>query len=208
MSLKQFFRRIKYGEPIVVVSGLPRSGTSMAMKMLAAGGMGRVIDDKRIADEDNPKGYFEDERVLGLGENEDRRWLKEARGKAIKIIAFLLGYLPETNNYKVIFMDRDYEEVLASQKKMLDRRGEKSESEDDRMIELYDENLSKIRFQLRYRECYDVIHLKYHEAIADPRATARKICEFVGQDMDQEAMAAVVDKSLYRNRKAEPSQAS
>src|SRR5919108_966564 len=102
VDLQQVYRRLRYGKPIVVVSGLPRSGTSMAMKMLEAGGLAVVTDGLRAADEDNPKGYYEDERVKDLYEASDKRWLREARGRVVKIISFLLKSLPSDNNYKVL----------------------------------------------------------------------------------------------------------
>ena len=140
-SLQSAYRRLRYGEPIVVVSGLPRSGTSMAMKMLEAAGLSMVVDGLREADEDNPKGYFELERVKDLANETDWSWLDSARGKAIKIISYLLKELPDTHNYKVIFMRRDLNEVLASQAKMLDRRGESNETDNERMIDLYESDL-------------------------------------------------------------------
>src|SRR5688572_29274329 len=100
-----YVRRWRYGQPIVVVSGLPRSGTSMAMKMLEAGGLVVVTDNVRTADDDNPRGYYEDERVKDLARDANRTWLRDARGKAIKIISFLLKDLPPDNNYKVLFME-------------------------------------------------------------------------------------------------------
>jgi hypothetical protein len=173
----------------------------MAMKMLRAGGMQSTEDGLRTADEDNPEGYFEDERVKDLAEMEDKTWLKESRGKVLKVIAYLLPPLPETNNYKVIFMERDVEEVLASQKKMLDRRGETSETNDERMTELYQQTLDRVKFQLRFRDCFDVMYMKYTDAIGDPRAQAARMCEFLGRDMNPDKMAEAVDENLYRNRK-------
>ncbi len=129
--LEGLYRRLRFGKPIVVVSGLPRSGTSMTMKMLEAGGVPIVTDGKRTADESNPKGYFEFEPVMRLHEDPDKRWLVEARGKAVKIISFLLASLPETHNYKVIFMHRDLYEVMASQSKMLEQRGAPKGAEAD-----------------------------------------------------------------------------
>ncbi len=130
-------RRLKYGKPIVLVSGLPRSGTSMAMKMLSAGGMETIVDNIRTADEDNPKGYFEDERVKELAEMDDTTWIRAARGKVIKVVSSLLQYLPKDNSYKVIFMRRNLHEVLASQAKMLERRGEENTADDDDMLRMY-----------------------------------------------------------------------
>jgi hypothetical protein len=200
-ALKRIYRRVRYGEPIVIVSGLPRSGTSMAMKMLQAGGMRTTTDGIRTADEDNPEGYFEDERVKDLAEMEDKTWLKDSRGKAIKVIANLLPPLPETNNYKVIFMERDIEEVLASQKKMLARRGETSATDDERMTQLYRQSLDKVKFQLRFRDCFDVMFIRYKDVIEDPLSHAARMCEFLGRAMDPERMAGAVDENLYRNRK-------
>lgn len=199
-GFRKFLRQMRYGKPIIVVSGLPRSGTSMAMKMLDAGGQNVVIDNIRTADEDNPKGYFEDERVKDLAQTEDRSWLRDARGKSVKIIAYLLSHLPQDNNYKVIFMNRDIQEVLASQKKMLDRRGEENETEDERMIELYDQSLERVRFLLKYRDCFDVLELNYREVIQDPETHAKRLAAFVGGDMNVQKMAEVVDRNLYRNR--------
>ena len=113
-------------EPITIVSGLPRSGTSMMMSMLQAGGRDLLVDGVRTADEDNPKGYFEFERVKQVAT--DRAWLPEAEGKVVKIITRLLFDLPTDRPYKVVFMRRRLEEVLASQAKMLDRRGEDADA--------------------------------------------------------------------------------
>src|SRR5688572_8574386 len=118
------------GEPIVVVSGLPRSGTSMMMNMLAAGGLEILSDDQRMADIDNPKGYFELERIKNLEKETDKSYLRAARGKAVKVISFLIKDLPDENDYRVLFMRRDLDEVLASQQKMIDRL-ESSDSEAD-----------------------------------------------------------------------------
>jgi hypothetical protein len=110
-------------ERIVVVSGLPRSGTSMMMKMLEAGGIPVLTDYEREADEDNPKGYFEFERVKNLKDGDDA-WLPQAKGKVVKVIAALLTDLPSSYEYEVIFMRRAMPEILASQRQMLIRRGE------------------------------------------------------------------------------------
>ena len=119
-------RRARFGKPIVVVSGLPRSGTSMVMKMLEAGGVPVLTDGIRKADISNPKGYYEFEAVKALDKGGDVAWLADARGKAVKIISLLLTWLPETYNYQVIFMRRDLGEALASQDEMLRRRSEPS----------------------------------------------------------------------------------
>ncbi len=141
MSFQRVYRRLRYGDPIIVVSGLPRSGTSMAMRMLAAGGVPLVMDGRRAADEDNPNGYFEDERVKNLVQSPDKRWLQDARGKAIKIIAALLENVPDANNYKILFLHRNLHEVLASQTKMLARRGEPAGPSDEKLLELFQQHL-------------------------------------------------------------------
>lgn len=199
--LHSFTRRLKYGRPVVIVSGLPRSGTSMAMKMLEAGGMELVVDNIRTADEDNPVGYYEDERVKDLAEMEDRTWLRGARGRVIKVVSSLLNYLPATNAYKVVFMRRNLHEVLASQTKMLVRRNEESHSEDDDLLTMYKAHLEKVQFQLRFRPYFEALYVDYSKAVADPSQEAKRIAEFVGGGLDADRMAAAVDSSLYRNRR-------
>src|SRR6266498_2236117 len=121
--MRSLFYRVRYGRPIVLVSGLPRSGTSMLMQMLEKGGMPIVTDQVRTADEDNPKGYHELERIKELDKTADKSWLKQYRGQVIKTISFLLQDLPLDLNYQVLFMRRNLEEVLRSQNKMLERNG-------------------------------------------------------------------------------------
>jgi len=201
MSLvAKFMRKIRYGRPIVVVSGLPRSGTSMAMKMLEAGGMTVVTDEVRTADEDNPKGYYEDERVKELAEMGDKAWMGAARGKVIKVVSSLLQYLPDNNFYKIVFMRRHLGEVLASQAKMLDRRGEDSETDDGDMIKMYEAHLDKVEFQLRFRKYFETIYVGYRDVLDDPVREARRINEFFGGELDEGKMIEVVDPELYRNR--------
>ena len=197
--MPNFYRRIRYGRPIVIVSGLPRSGTSMAMKMLEAGGLGVVTDGLRTADEDNPKGYYEDERVKDLYQPGDKTWLRESRGKVIKIISFLLKSLPDDNNYKVLFMHRSLREIVASQNKMLARRAEKNDTPDDRAVALLEEQVRDARFFLR-RPQFDVLELNYRETLDSPRPLALRMAEFVGGALDVEKMTQVVDVQLYRNR--------
>ncbi len=199
--VETLYRRFRYGEPVIVVSGLPRSGTSMTMQMLAAAGLPVVTDGVRKAGEDNPKGYFEDERVLDLHKDGvDRGWLRDTRGGAVKIISFLLKHLPDTNNYKVIFMKRDLNEVLASQTKMLERRGEPSETSDEKMLELWKDQLWRANYLLKHAPQFTVIEVAYRDAIDKPLEQARRISDFLGGGLDTEKMAAAVDGKLYRNR--------
>jgi hypothetical protein len=193
------YRRLRYGKPIVVVSGLPRSGTSMAMKMLEAGGMRVMTDRLRTADEDNPKGYYEDERVKDLHRDGDKAWLREARGGVIKVISFLLKSLPPDNNYRVLFMHRSLREIVASQNKMLVRRGEVNGTPDERALSLLEEQVRDARFFLR-RPQFDVLELNYKETLDGPGPQARRIAEFLGEPLDVAKMAEVVDQQLYRNR--------
>ncbi len=199
-KLGRLVRRIRSGAPVIVVSGLPRSGTSMTMKMLEAGGLQPVTDQVRSADEDNPRGYFEDERVKDLAQMEDRSWLRAARGKVIKVISSLLQHLPEDNTYKVIFMRRNLREVLASQAKMLDRRGEAAQTTDDELIQLFESHLEKVEFQLRFRPWFDVLYVDHRSVLQDPAGAARRINDFLGGRLDERRMAEAVDPNLYRNR--------
>ena len=199
------YRRLRFGKPIVVVSGLPRSGTSMTMKMLEAGGVPIVTDGKRTTDESNPKGYFEFEPVMRLHEDPDKPWLVEARSKAVKIISFLLASLPETHNYKVIFMHRDLHEVMASQSKMLEKRGESqgadADADDDALLTSCQKDVEKTKRLLARRSCFDVLDVDYKAVLDNTAGAAARIAAFVGGGRDVGAMAAVVDQRLYRNRR-------
>ena len=199
-SLRRLYRRLRYGQPIVVVSGLPRSGTSMIMKMLEAGGLPVLTDGLRTADEDNPKGYYEVERVKGLAQETDKSWLAEARGKGIKVISYLLKSLPPQFNYRVVFIRREMEEVLASQRKMLARRGETEATPPERMRALFEDDLWRASYQLRRRPEFETIELHYSAVLARPLEEAQRLAAFLGGGLDAEAMAAAVDPQLYRNR--------
>ncbi|MDH3600162.1 MAG: sulfotransferase [Candidatus Tectomicrobia bacterium] len=185
--------------PIIVVSGLPRSGTSMMMNMLAAGGMEMVTDQLRQADEDNPNGYFEFEKVKSLAE--DASWMGIACGKAIKIIVSLLCYLPSAYTYKVILMERNLQDVLASQQIMLHHRGEDSSGPDDEtMGELLTQHLNDAKAWLDQQTHIDVLVVRHADAMSKPLACAQRVRQFVDQPLDVNAMAAVVDPSLHRNK--------
>ncbi len=195
-----WLRKVRFGEPIIIVSGLPRSGTSMAMKMLDAAGVPVVTDGAREADIDNPKGYFEDDRVLHLAKDGDKSWLREARGKAIKIISYLVRHLPADNNYRVVFMVREIDEVLASQAKMLERRGEENNGDDQQMRTLFESDLWRTRYFIKNNHHVESLELTYHEVLAQPLDQAQRLASFLDANLDVDAMAAVVDPSLYRNR--------
>ncbi len=200
-GLTTFIRKIRYGDPVIIVSGLPRSGTSMCMKMLDAAGIPIMQDGIREADEDNPKGYYEYERVKDLDKGGDNSWVIDARGKVVKIISFLLPHLPPGNNYKIIFMRRNIDEILASQNKMLVRRGEPTDTtSDENMKKLYSDHLIKVKSMLRYRDEMDALEILYNDVLSDPRPAAERMNEFLDDKYDVERMLSVVDPSLYRNR--------
>ena len=189
------------GEPIVVVSGLPRSGTSMAMTMLKAGGMPILTDGVRTPDSNNPNGYFEFEPVKQLHAGGDPAWLDDAGGRAVKIISFLLTFLPETRNYHVVFMRRDLDEVIASQHDMLVRRGETAEAADvGAMRDTYARHLVEVERFLSSRRCFTTLWVDYRQAIEQPGVEARRINDFLRGRLDVDRMAAVADRRLYHQR--------
>ncbi|MCA9920856.1 MAG: sulfotransferase domain-containing protein [Anaerolineales bacterium] len=186
---------------VTVVSGLPRSGTSMMMKMLEAGGIPPLTDHDRKADDDNPKGYFEFERVKKMDEG-DVSWLVDAQGKAVKVISQLLKYLPVDYEYRVIFMRRNMDEILASQKKMLINRGEDPNKADDEEISaLFEKHLQSVISWLRTQPNVSALYIHYTDMLTNPIPQVMQINQFMGGWMDTEAMASVVDPNLYRNRK-------
>lgn len=200
--LMNLLEKLKYGKPIIVVSGLPRSGTSMMMKMLEAGGIPIVSDGERRADDDNPKGYYELERIKELDKGKDKGWVKALRGKAVKVISFLLKDLPEGNRYQVIFVRRDLRELMASQNKMLQHLGvDFNPADDEKMIANYEKHLSQVERMLKENDRFDVLYLHHRAILNDPAAAAGAVCDFVRNELNQGAMAGVVDPSLYRNRK-------
>jgi hypothetical protein len=176
----------------------------MMMKMLQAGGLEVVTDRVREADEHNPDGYFELERVLTLDKTDDKGWLRAARGQAVKIISALLPHLPESNNYKVIFMHRDLEEVIASQSSMLARLAEPDgpqSTDDQRTRDMFETHLRQIRNLLERRACFETLHVDYREVVNQPRAQAERIASFLGRRLDIIRMGAAVNPSLHRNRR-------
>ncbi len=185
---------------VTIVSGLPRSGTSMMMKMLEAGGMEVLTDNIRSADEDNPEGYYEFERVKQT--EHDKAWFRDARGKVVKVIAALLKHLPPTYNYKVVFMRRSIEEVLASQREMLVRRGEPTDAiSDERMGELFHKHVARVQAWIEKQPNLEVIYVDYRHTLDNPQEEAERIKGFLGSTLDVEEMVAVVDPSLYRQRR-------
>jgi hypothetical protein len=186
---------------ITVVSGLPRSGTSLMMQMLRAGGLPALTDEQRSADADNPRGYYEFEAVKKL--KEDASWVGNARGQAVKVISMLLYDLPPSHPYRVVFMVRDPDEILASQKQMLKRRGTPAPGADDEAMKRHFEaHLQKVRAWLAERPNIRVHYCDYRELLRAPVEPVRRLAEFLGGGLDQRAMVEAVDQSLYRNRAA------
>jgi len=201
--MKSWYYRIRYGQPVVLVSGLPRSGTSMLMQMLEKGGMPIVTDKVRTADEDNPRGYHEFERVKELDKTSDKGWLKNHRGQVIKTISFLLQDLPLDLNYQVLFMRRNLEEVLRSQNKMLERNAARGTLvPDEKMRHNYDFHLKKVYYRLNRTPNFKVLYLDYSAVVEDPRREAKRINAFLGRSLNVEAMASAVQSGLYRNRES------
>ncbi len=189
-----------FRKPVVVVSGLPRSGTSMMMKMLAAGGLALLTDGLRSPDPDNPEGYYEFERVKKLPEG-DATWLGDARGKVVKVISALLRHLPPGETYRVIFMRRALPEVLASQKKMLANRGETGDAVSDaEMAALYEQHIANVLAWLRTQPNMQVLEVDYNLLVQNPRPWAERVNAFVGIKLDAEQMAGAVNPELYRQR--------
>ena len=198
--LKNLFGMKRNKEAIIIVSGLPRSGTSMMMRMLEAGGMSILTDNKRVADDDNPRGYYEFEKVKKI--KEDASWLESCYGKAFKMVSALLYYLPNDKRYKVIFMKREMAEMLASQNKMLQRKGQNSDTiSDEEMSKKLHKHLRKVEEWLANQNNIDVIYINYNDVINNSYENAQLVNQFVNGRLDVEKMAGSVKTSLYRQRK-------
>ncbi len=201
-NLGDLFNRIRGSkEFITLVSGLPRSGTSMMMSALKAGGMTLLTDGIRTKDENNPKGYFEYERVKKLSSG-DIRWLRSAQGKAVKIISALLEYLPEGFAYRVIFMERNLAEILDSQHRMLIRDGRRVEKElsDDDLRRSYEQHLLDVKAWLAKKNGFRTLFVSYNDILRQPEQEFAKVADFLEDRVDPRRMAEVVDPKLYREK--------
>lgn len=189
-----------YADFTTIVSGLPRSGTSVMMQMLVAGGLPALTDGQRPADEDNPRGYFELEAVKTI--QRDNAWLDGAAGKVVKMVHALLPHLPLDRPYRVILMRRELDEVLASQRKMLERHGRSGAALPDAQLKtIYMNQVSQtLRWLAERPGQFQVLEVEYGRLIADPAGTAQALNAFLGGTLDEQAMAAAVDPSLHRNR--------
>ncbi len=186
-------------ETIVIVSGLPRCGTSMMMSMLDRGGIEPLTDNVRTANIDNPKGYYEFERVKKLPDDTD--WVPEAKGKAVKVLAELIKHLPEGYTYKVIFMKRNLSEVIESQKKMLERRGEDPDDiSNEELRDMFKKYLKVLEGEIEEHSDMEVIYVSYNDMIETPELEVERINGFLSGGLDIDEMLSVIDKDLYRNR--------
>jgi LPS sulfotransferase NodH len=193
-------RKSNHKEDIIIVSGLPRSGTSLMMKMLEAGGLPPLTDNLRKADIENPNGYYEFERVKKLNEG-DAGWLPEAQGKAVKVISALLPYLPPNFHYKVLFMRRALPEVLASQRKMLIGRGEDpNEVSDEEITRSYQKHLRQVDGWVASHANIQRLDIDYNQLVLDPLPLIAQVNQFLGGWLEEANMAAVVNPALYRQR--------
>lgn len=188
---------------IYVVSGLPRTGTSLMMQMLQAGGLPVMTDAIRQPDGSNPNGYWELEKVKKL--RQDDAWLAGAEGKVVKVISMLLYELPSVHHYKVIFMQRHIDEVLASQRRMLERmnRVEDTNPDDTAMRTHFLEHLATLKTWLKDQQHLDVLPIRHKRLFEQPEATCADIVSFIDKPLNQEAMCAAIDPSLYREKKSE-----
>jgi hypothetical protein len=184
---------------ITIVSGLPRSGTSLMMQMLDAGGMAVLSDGERKADTDNPKGYLEWERIKQLPK--EPSLIAEAEGKVVKIISQLILSLPAGHEYRIVFMQRPLPEVLKSQDEMLRRRGNADTIGDNSAIEEhFQRHLVEVNKWLEGKANMQVCRVHYHRVLREPKAVAEEIAAFLQVPLDIDAMVGQVDGSLYRNR--------
>ena len=195
-------RRTPERPSIVIVSGLPRSGTSLMMKMLEAGGLETLTDGLREADADNPRGYYELEQAKKLSAG-DATWLDAAHGKVVKVIATLLYHLPDTHSYRVIFMRRRMAEILASQRQMLVNRGEDPDAVTHAdMARIFDGHLKRLEPWLAQRDDIEVLDVDYNQLMADHAAEiVDGIDAFLGGGLDVAAIRTVVEPDLYRQRR-------
>jgi len=186
-------------DSIAVVSGLPRSGTSMMMEMLEKGGLEVLTDNLRKPDEDNPKGYYEFERVKQLPD--DTAWLDEAEGKAVKVLGELIKHLPGDYHYKIVFMERNLEEIIESQTKMLKRKGEDPDDiSKDELRDTFKEYRKILKKQISSSPNMEVIYISYNDIMSHPEPVVESISAFFDGDLDKNKMLSVIDEELYRNR--------
>jgi tetratricopeptide (TPR) repeat protein len=194
----QFIDKTEYiyrKNQIVIVSGLPRSGTSLMMQMLHNGGIEVLTDQNRKADISNPKGYFEYDPVMSI--HKDNSWLELAQNKSVKVVAPLLKFLSPKYRYKVIFMNRDLSEIIKSQQKMI---GKNTDVLPIKLFEAYEKQLKQVEIWKNKEPSVEIIYLDYKDVLNQTKEVITKVSSFVGLDLNANEMAACVDKTLYRNK--------
>jgi hypothetical protein len=191
---------------IVVVSGLPRSGTSLLMQMLKAGGLPVLTDGLRVADEDNPRGYFEWEPAKRLPREPEL--IRMAEGKAVKIVSSLLWALPPGYEYRLLYMERPLAEVAASQVAMIRRHGGAAPLEGEALVRALAAHQQQVLALVRQIQGVALCTVRYHDVLADPFQQARRFAAFLGMPLDCEAMARQADRRLYRQRVCPPPEAA
>lgn len=183
---------------VFIVSGLPRSGTSMAMALLRAGGMELFVDGVRAADDDNPVGYFEHELARGI--HSDNSWVPQAIGKAVKVVSPLLRYLPANLRYRIVFMRRDVDEIGRSQECMLARMGKGIGDDGASLAGAMRRHLEQVEEWLAQQANIDILYLDYKGTVEHPLESCLQLVQFADLTGDPALMAAVVESRLYRQR--------
>ena len=183
---------------ITIVSGLPRSGTSLMMQILKAGGLELLADNIREADDNNPKGYYELEKVKSL--MKDNSWLADAEGKVIKVIAQLIPFLHEDFEYRIIFMERNINEVVNSQNRMIDKLGgNRSTVNDEILKKTFLSQLEKVKAAIKVKG-YKTVFINYNSLIESSGQELNLLNTELGLDIDIKNASQQIDKSLYRSR--------
>jgi hypothetical protein len=202
--MKRFFKANtpkESSQSVWIVSGLPRSGTSLMMMMMESAGLPPLTDHQRSADNDNPRGYYEFERVKNLRQG-DKDWLPQAQGKVVKVISALLAYLPPDYNYQVLFMQRALAEILASQKKMLINRGEDPDKiNDEEIAQSFKNHLAQVMDWLSNQKNFSTYYVDYNRLLKEPEPEVHQINQFLEGKLDESRMLAAIDPSLYRQRR-------
>ena len=171
----------------------------MVMRMLEVGGISPLTDDLRTADDDNPNGYYEFERVKKLNQG-DTAWLSKARGKAIKVVAPLLLKLPSMYEYRVLFMRRKTEEILASQARMLEHRGEQKKVDDNTLAVLFQQHIENIQTWMSNQSNFRCLVVDYNAMFTNSGHQIDQMKGFLGGQLNGDAMVAVCDPGLYHQR--------
>jgi hypothetical protein len=185
---------------IIIVSGLPRSGTSMMMQMLQAGGLKILEDKSKEADDNNPNGYFEYELASKLPEGNDS-WLEKAENKAVKVVSYYVQHLSPKHEYKVLFMERNIDEIVMSQRAIAIEDGKKVHKKEVKMMaDYFNNHIKQTKQWISLQPNFGVLYLSYNSIIKDPNSAVSSINEFLELELDEEKMKKVVDKKLYKHK--------